>query len=64
MANKHLTLLIEADLTQKTHEQRIIISRILDNELQEYLQFIDGKQYLEKRERRGGDFLCQFTGKK
>ncbi len=41
MIKKHLTLLVEADLTQKAKNHGLIISRFLENKLQEYFQFID-----------------------
>ncbi len=41
MTKKHLTLLVEADLTQKARDHVLIISRFLENKLQEYFQFID-----------------------
>ena len=41
MAKKHLTLLVEAGLIQKAKDHGLIISRFLENKLQEYFQFID-----------------------
>jgi hypothetical protein len=41
MARKHLTLLVEADLIQKARDHGLIISKFLENKLQEYFQFID-----------------------
>jgi hypothetical protein len=41
MARKHLTLLVEAGLIQKARDHGLIISRFLENKLQEYFQFID-----------------------
>jgi hypothetical protein len=41
MTKKPLNLLIEADLIQKAREQGIVISKFLENKLQEYFQFID-----------------------
>jgi hypothetical protein len=36
-----LNLLIDASLTQKARDHGLIISRFLENKLQEYFQFID-----------------------
>ena len=41
MARKHLTLLVEAGLIQKARDHGLIISRFLENKLQEYFSFID-----------------------
>jgi hypothetical protein len=41
MARKHLTLLVEAGLIQKARHHGLIISRFLENKLQEYFSFID-----------------------
>ena len=41
MKKKHLTLLVEADLIQKARDHGLIISRFLENKLQEYFTFID-----------------------
>ena len=41
MSKKPLNLLIEADLVEKARQQGIVISRFLENKLQEYFQFID-----------------------
>ena len=41
MAKKHLTLLVEAGLIQKARDHGLIISRFLENKLQEYFSFID-----------------------
>ena len=41
MSKKALNLLIEADLIQRAREQGIVISKFLENKLQEYFQFID-----------------------
>ncbi len=48
MVKKHLNLLIEADLIQKARDHGLIISKFLENKLQEYFTFIDAV-------RRGGD---------
>jgi DNA-binding GntR family transcriptional regulator len=41
MTKKHLTLLVEAGLIQKAKDHGLIISRFLENKLQEYFSFID-----------------------
>lgn len=41
MTKKHLTLLVEAGLIQKAKDHGLIISRFLENKLQEYFTFID-----------------------
>ncbi len=41
MSKKPLNLLIEADLIQKARQQGIVISKFLENKLQEYFSFID-----------------------
>jgi hypothetical protein len=40
MSKKALNLLIEADLVQKAREQGIVISKFLENKLQEYFSFL------------------------
>jgi hypothetical protein len=56
MSKKPLNLLIEADLIQKAREQGIVISKFLENKLQEYFSFIDAvSKVSDKKERRGGD---------
>ena len=41
MVKKALNLLIEADLIQKARDKGLIISKFLENKLQEYFQFIE-----------------------
>jgi hypothetical protein len=41
MSKKPLNLLIEADLVEKARDKGIVISKFLENKLQEYFQFID-----------------------
>jgi post-segregation antitoxin (ccd killing protein) len=41
MAKKPLNLLIEADLIQKARDHGLVLSRFLENKLQEYFSFID-----------------------
>ena len=41
MVKKHLNLLIEADLIQKAKDNGLVISKFLENKLQEYFTFID-----------------------
>jgi hypothetical protein len=41
MAKKHLTLLVEAGLIQKARDHGLIISRFLENKLQEYFSFLN-----------------------
>lgn len=41
MSKKPLNLLIEADLVDRARQQGIVISRFLENKLQEYFSFID-----------------------
>jgi hypothetical protein len=56
MTKKHLTLLVEADLIQKAKNHGLIISRFLENKLQEYFTFIDAVSKAPyNNERRGGD---------
>ena len=38
---KHLTLSIDARLIQKARDHGLILSRFLENKLQEYFQFVD-----------------------
>jgi hypothetical protein len=56
MSKKPLNLLIEADLVEKARQQGIVISRFLENKLQEYFSFIDVVSKVPNEEkRRGGD---------
>jgi hypothetical protein len=55
MSKKPLNLLIEADLIQKARDKGIVISRFLENKLQEYFTFIDAVSRIPNNERRGGD---------
>jgi hypothetical protein len=55
MTKRHLTLLVEADLIQKARDHGLIISRFLENKLQEYFTFIDAVSRIPNNERRGGD---------
>ena len=41
MAKKHLNLFIEMDLTEKAKAHGLVISKFLENKLQEYFSFID-----------------------
>ena len=41
MSKKALNLLIEADLIQKSRDHGLVISRFLENKLQEHFSFID-----------------------
>ena len=41
MSKKALNLLIEADLIQRAREQGIVISKFLENKLQEYFSFLN-----------------------
>gem|GEM_PF-1542069 len=41
MVKKHLNLFIETDLTEKAKAQGLVISKFLENKLQEYFEFID-----------------------
>ena len=40
MSKKALNLLVEAGLVQKAREQGIVISKFLENKLQEYFSFL------------------------
>ncbi len=55
MSKKPLNLLIEADLVEKARQQGIVISRFLENKLQEYFTFIGAVSRIPNNERRGGD---------
>jgi hypothetical protein len=55
MAKKHLNLFIETDLTEKAKTHGLVISRFLENKLQEYFTFIDVVSRIPNIERRGGD---------
>ena len=48
MNKKPLNLLIEADLIQKARDHGLIISRFLENKLQEYFSFIDAVSKSQK----------------
>jgi len=50
MAKKHLTLLVEADLIQKARDHGLIISRFLENKLQEHFQYMDAIGYGRRKE--------------
>ncbi len=50
-----INLLIQADLIQKARDHGLIISKFLENKLQEYFQFIDAVSRIPNNERRGGD---------
>jgi hypothetical protein len=56
MTRKHLTLLVEASLIQKARDHGLIISKFLENKLQEYFSFIDvvSKSSIQHH-RRGAD---------
>ena len=41
MSKRALNLLIEADLVEKARRYGIVISRFLENKLQEYFQFLE-----------------------
>jgi DNA-binding transcriptional regulator YhcF (GntR family) len=41
MSKKPLNLLIEADLVEKARQQGIVISKFLENKLQEYFTFFN-----------------------
>ena len=41
MPKRHLNLLAEADLIEKAKDHGLVISKFLENKLQEYFQFID-----------------------
>jgi hypothetical protein len=41
MAKKHLNLFIETDLIEKAKTHGLVISKFLENKLQEYFSFID-----------------------
>ena len=41
MAKKPLNLLVDEDLVKKAREHGLVISRFLENKLQEYFTFID-----------------------
>jgi DNA-binding GntR family transcriptional regulator len=60
MARKHLTLLVEAGLIQKARDHGLIISRFLENKLQEYFQFIDMVSKPRIQHHSGGTDLSGF----
>ena len=41
MVKKHLNLLVEVDLIQKAKDHGLVLSKFLENKLQEYFSFID-----------------------
>ncbi len=41
MAKKPLNLLVDEDLVKKARDHGLVISRFLENKLQEYFSFID-----------------------
>jgi hypothetical protein len=56
MVKKHLNLFIETDLTEKAKAHGLVISKFLENKLQEYFQFFDDVRIVPyNEERRGGD---------
>ena len=56
MAKKHLNLLVDADLIEKAKGHGLVLSKFLENKLQEYFSFIDAVSKVPgKEERRGGD---------
>gem|GEM_PF-3945291 len=55
MKRKSLNLLIDESLIQKARDHGLIISRFLENKLQEYFSFIDAVSKIPNNERRGGD---------
>jgi hypothetical protein len=51
-------------LVRKARDHSFVISKFLENKLQDYFSFIDAvSSYLEKIVRRGGDLTAHFTGK-
>jgi hypothetical protein len=55
MSKKPLNLLIEADLVEKARQQGIVISRFLENKLQEHFSFIDAVSNVYSLERDAGN---------
>ena len=41
MTKKHLNLLVDASLLQKARDNGLVISKFLENKLQEYFSFIE-----------------------
>jgi hypothetical protein len=57
MSKKPLNLLIEADLVEKARQQGIVISRFLENKLQEYFSFIDAVSKSQKVQKDGSGLV-------
>ena len=55
MTKKHLNLLVDAHLIEKAKEHGLVISKFLENKLQEYFQVIDmvSKSQKIQKERSG-----------
>ncbi len=48
MAKKPLNLLVDEDLVKKARDHGLVISRFLENKLQEYFSFIDTLSKVDK----------------
>ena len=55
MSKKPLNLLIEADLVEKARQQGIVISRFLENKLQEHFSFIDAVSNINNQGKYAGN---------
>ena len=59
MAKKPLNLLVDEDLVKKARDHGLVISRFLENKLQEYFSFIEAVSYhknkVENKERPSRD---------
>ena len=56
MTKRHLNLLVEADLIEKAKRHGLVISKFLENKLQEYFQFIDAVSKIPDKETLRGRF--------
>lgn len=60
-----MNLLVDEELIQKARNHGLVMSKFLENKLQEYFSFIETVSKVPgKRERRGGDFDANLPVKK
>ena len=58
MAKKPLNLLVDEDLVKKAREHGLVISRFLENKLQEYFNFIDAVSN-PKKQSKNEEWTCR-----
>ena len=51
MPKRHLNLLVEADLIEKAKDHGLVISKFLENNLQEYFSFMDAVSKVQKNQK-------------